>query len=91
MKSGNRNFLEPFGPLQACNGNALTKSSVRLHVRPIASCPCLRENGFLTTKLFLILHVRLFWSVAQLHITRLTVTDSDPPVSGDEACITPGN
>jgi len=33
-----------------------------------------------------------------LHITRVTVTDSDtllatadPPVSGDEACITPGN
>jgi len=23
-KSGNRNFLEPSGPLQACNGNALT-------------------------------------------------------------------
>ena len=23
MKSGNLNFLEPFGPLQACNGNAL--------------------------------------------------------------------
>ena len=23
MKSGNFNFLEPFGPLQACNGTAL--------------------------------------------------------------------
>ena len=23
MKSGNLNFLEPSGPLQACNGNAL--------------------------------------------------------------------
>ena len=23
MKSGNRNFLEPSGPLQACNGTAL--------------------------------------------------------------------
>ena len=23
MKSGNLNFLEPFGPLQACNGTAL--------------------------------------------------------------------
>ena len=23
MKSGNINFLEPFGPLQACNGTAL--------------------------------------------------------------------
>jgi len=29
MKSGNLNFLEPSGPLQACNGTALalTKSS----------------------------------------------------------------
>ena len=25
MKSGNLNFLEPSGPLQACNGNALMK------------------------------------------------------------------
>ena len=24
MKSGNLNFLEPSGPLQACNGTALT-------------------------------------------------------------------
>ena len=24
MKSGNFNFLEPSGPLQACNGTALT-------------------------------------------------------------------
>ena len=24
MKSGNLNFLEPFGPLQACNGIAFT-------------------------------------------------------------------
>jgi hypothetical protein len=24
MKSGNLNFLEPFGPLQACKGIALT-------------------------------------------------------------------
>jgi len=23
MKSGNLNFLEPYGPLQACNGTAL--------------------------------------------------------------------
>ena len=23
MKSGNLNFLEPFGPIQACNGTAL--------------------------------------------------------------------
>jgi len=28
MKSGNLNFLEPSGPLQACNGTDLTCSSV---------------------------------------------------------------
>jgi len=29
MKSGNLNFLEPSGPLQACNGTALTFYSLR--------------------------------------------------------------
>jgi hypothetical protein len=30
MKSGNLNFLEPSGPLQACNGSALLLLAVRL-------------------------------------------------------------
>jgi hypothetical protein len=29
MKSGNLNFLEPSGPLQACNGIALTREKRR--------------------------------------------------------------
>jgi hypothetical protein len=30
MKSGNRNFLEPSGPLQACNGTALPLPIVKI-------------------------------------------------------------
>jgi hypothetical protein len=30
MKYGNLNFLEPSGPLQACNGTALPKSFVEI-------------------------------------------------------------
>jgi len=30
MKSGNVNFLEPSGPLQACNGTALPYMSIQL-------------------------------------------------------------
>ena len=33
MKSGNLNFLEPSGPLQACNGTALPVYSLRLGFR----------------------------------------------------------
>jgi len=29
MKSGNLNFLEPFGPLQACNGTALPLQTIK--------------------------------------------------------------
>ena len=32
MKSGNLNFLEPAGPLQACNGTALKKCNMILRV-----------------------------------------------------------
>ena len=32
MKSGNLNFLEPSGPLQACNGTALPFTVYALHV-----------------------------------------------------------
>jgi len=31
MKSGNLNFLEPSGPLQACNGTALSFLPTVLH------------------------------------------------------------
>ena len=31
MKSGNLNFLEPSGPLQACNGTALPYIAMRYH------------------------------------------------------------
>lgn len=57
----------------------LHKSSLLLHDHPIAFYSYLRENRFLTTKLFLILRVRLFWPVAQLHITRLAVNRLWPP------------
>ena len=57
----------------------LHKSSALLHDHPIASCPYLRQNLFLTTKLFLILRVRLFWPVAQLHTALLTVNRLWPP------------
>ena len=30
MKSGNRTFLEPFGPVQACNGIALPFLCIKL-------------------------------------------------------------
>jgi hypothetical protein len=30
MKSGNLNFLEPFGPIQACNGTALPFTYVQM-------------------------------------------------------------
>ena len=59
MKSGNRNFLEPFGPLQACNGTALPcvnfswqifkqYSNAKLHENPSSGSrviPCGREDG----------------------------------------------
>jgi len=32
MKSGNRNFLEPSGPLQACNGTALPFTNQFTHI-----------------------------------------------------------
>ena len=32
MKSGNLNFLEPSGPLQACNGTALPLPSYTVHI-----------------------------------------------------------
>jgi len=31
MKSGNLNFLEPSGPLQACNGTALSAFTLRVN------------------------------------------------------------
>jgi len=30
MKSGNLNFLEPCGPLQACNGTAKSKINIKI-------------------------------------------------------------
>ena len=38
MKSGNRNFLEPSGPLQACNGTALPFSDTGCRGRLIVYC-----------------------------------------------------
>ena len=38
MNSGNHNFLEPSGPVQACNGTALpllNKTLQRVHSRPV--------------------------------------------------------
>jgi hypothetical protein len=32
MKSGNLNFLEPFGSLQACNGTALAFYSMKIYM-----------------------------------------------------------
>ena len=42
MKSGNLNFLEPSGPLQACNGTALPFFTCYIiwHVTVIALSPC---------------------------------------------------
>jgi hypothetical protein len=37
MKSGNLNFLEPSGPLEACNGTALPLPSNMLHLETITS------------------------------------------------------
>jgi len=42
MKSGNLNFLEPSGPLQACNGSALP-----LHVLYLENYVLLRSSAFL--------------------------------------------
>ena len=36
MKSGNLNFLEPSGPLQACNGTVLPFTT-KFHLHPYAS------------------------------------------------------
>jgi len=33
MKSGNLNFLEPSGPLQACNGTAFTIELIHMLVK----------------------------------------------------------
>ena len=38
MKSGNLNFLEPSGPLQACNGTALKCSYFSFFVFPVSTC-----------------------------------------------------
>jgi len=41
MKSGNLNFLEPSGPLQACNGTALPFNEVQLlKIFPVAERDC---------------------------------------------------
>jgi len=37
MKSGNLNFLEPSGPLQACKGIALTFSGICLATFPFVT------------------------------------------------------
>ena len=52
MKSGNLNFLEPSGPLQACNGTALP---LPLTIHNFSQHNCkLPEDGVLTLK-----HVRV--------------------------------
>jgi hypothetical protein len=40
MKSGNPNFLEPSGPLQACNGTAFTKNTVLRKQCSKERCKC---------------------------------------------------
>ena len=55
MKSGNLNFLEPSGPLQACNGTALPLPLFRSY------------NSIFYTLLFLCLNVIKYSECAQLY------------------------
>jgi len=48
MKSGNLNFLEPSGPLQACNGTALLLLFIIIMV--LDWCGTLQEEIDFTTK-----------------------------------------
>ena len=43
MKSGNLNFLEPSGPLQACNGTAFYRDSLPWTIQPVMRC---HEQGW---------------------------------------------
>ena len=45
MKSGNLNFLEPSGPVQACNGSALTFYSIVLDIITEIHFSCYKSLG----------------------------------------------
>ena len=62
-KSGNLNFLEPFGPVQACNGTVLplpftVSNSVTCVVSPAYSSPQFREKN--SALILLLGHDRFF-------------------------------
>jgi hypothetical protein len=49
MKSGNLNFLEPSGPLQACNGTESIKAHVNIGVSDVTTLTLLSLILFVTS------------------------------------------
>jgi hypothetical protein len=59
MKCGNLYFLEPSGPLQACNGTALTStSSISLHEKLRAAQTDKKVSSFYEILIFVTKHVK---------------------------------
>jgi len=55
MKSGNLNFLEPSGPLQACNGTALpSRRSLAVNVKVVYQPPSTRPFAYSSYPQFII-------------------------------------
>jgi len=50
MKSGILNFLEPSGPLQACNGTAFTFIGRKLEAAVYSEAVCTRQHGVISQK-----------------------------------------
>ena len=67
MKSGNLNFLEPSGPLQACNGTDLPLLRSASEIRP--------QNNFMELKLkFEIFNICSVWKLSVLALIKFSTS-----------------
>jgi len=74
MQSGNLNFLEPSGPLQACNGTALPFTYYLTQISNIIpKWFCLQENYCSNLMLFLLSTVMVQYSVYLLPLLTLLI------------------
>ena len=87
MKSGNLNFLEPSGPLQACNGTALPaylQSCEKRHA--VSSCLSVRPHG--TTRLPLDGFSRNFvLSFLLISVEEFKVVQGGSNMTGTDLCV----
>jgi len=58
MKSGNLNFLEPSGPVQACNGTALPLLRTYIHTTNIHTYICIHTH----------IHIYILYTYIYIHI-----------------------